>query len=77
MIKYDKFWETLKSRNLTQYDLYTFHNVNRSLLNKLRHNENIEVHTIDKLCNILHCEVEDIMTHYDDDNVFMTKTSQD
>lgn len=77
MIRYDKFWETLKSRNLTQYDLYTYYNVNRSLLNKLRHNENIEVYTIDKLCNILHCKVEDIMTHYDDDNVFMPKASRD
>ncbi|MCH1973542.1 helix-turn-helix transcriptional regulator [Muricomes sp. OA1] len=70
MIKYDKFWETLKSRNLTQYDLYTHYNVNRSLLDKLRNNRNIEVYTIDKLCNILHCNIEDIMTHYEDDNTF-------
>lgn len=70
MIKYDKFWETLKSRNLTQYDLYTHYNVNRSLLDKLRNNRNIEVYTLDKLCNILHCNIEDIMTHYEDDNTF-------
>lgn len=77
MIKYDKFWETLKSRNLTQYDLYTHHNVNRALLDKLRKNSNIEMNTIDRLCNILHCNVEDIMTHYDDDNTFLTKKSND
>ena len=34
------------------------------------HNQNVEVNTIDKLCNILNCNVEDIMTHYPDDNVF-------
>lgn len=77
MIKYDKFWETLKRRNLTQYDLYTHYNVNRSLLDKLRNNRNIEIYTIDKLCNILHCNIEDIMTHYEDDNTFQNEDTQD
>ena len=72
MIKYDKLWETMKARNITQYDLYTRYHMNRSQLNRLRHNQNVEVNTIDKLCNILNCNVEDIMTHYPDDNVFWT-----
>ena len=59
MIKYDKLWETMKSKGITQYDLYTRY-----------HNRNVEVNTIDKLCNILNCNIEDIMTHYPDDNVF-------
>ena len=70
MIKYDKLWETMKARNITQYDLYTRYHMNRSQLNRLRHNQNVEVNTIDKLCNILNCNVEYIMTHYPDDNVF-------
>lgn len=70
MISYDKLWETMKEKNITQYDLYTYYNVRRSQLDRLRHNKNVEVNTIDKLCNILHCSVEDIMTHIDDDNVF-------
>lgn len=77
MIKYDKFWETLKSKNLTQYDLYTHHGVNRSLLDKLRNNKNIEINTIDKLCNLLHCNIEDIMTHYEDDNTFQNDAKHD
>ena len=51
-------------------DMYTHYHMNRSQLNRLRHNQNVEVNTIDKLCNILDCNVEDIMTHYPDDNVF-------
>ena len=70
MIKYDRLWETMEQRGITQYDLYTHHSVNRSLLNRLRHNQNIEVNTIDKLCNILRCNVEDIMEHIPDDNSF-------
>ena len=70
MIKYDRLWQTMKKRGISQYDLYTSHNVNRSQLDRLRKNKNVEVNTIDKLCNILHCKVEDIMEHVPDDNIF-------
>lgn len=70
MIKYDRLWETMKKRSITQYDLYTHHGVTNSLLDRLRHNKNIEVNTIDKLCNILKCRVEDIMEHVPDENRF-------
>lgn len=70
MIKFDRLWQTMKLRGVTQYDLYTHHNVNRSQLDRLRHNRNVEIATIDKLCNILKCNVEDIMEHFPDDNKF-------
>lgn len=70
MIKYDRLWETMKKCGVTQYDLYTHHNINRSQLDRLRKNKNVEVNTIDRLCNILSCRVEDIMEHFPDDNVF-------
>ena len=70
MIKYDKLWKTMKERGISQYDLYTHHNVNPSQLDRLRHNKNVEVNTIDRLCNILQCRVEDIMEHFPDDNRF-------
>lgn len=70
MICYDRLWQTMKERGVTQYDLYTHYNINRSLINRLKHNQNIETNTVDRLCNILHCRVEDIMEHFPDDNVF-------
>lgn len=70
MITYDRLWQAMKQRGVSQYDLYTHYNVNRSQLNRLRHTENVEINTIDKLCNILQCRVEDIMEHFPDDNRF-------
>lgn len=55
MITYDKLWQTMKDRGVTQYDLYTHHNINRSLINRLKHNQNVETNTLDRLCNILNC----------------------
>lgn len=70
MITYDKLWQTMKDRGVTQYDPYTHYNINRSLINRLKHNQNVETNTLDRLCNILNCRVEDIMEHFPDDNVF-------
>ena len=70
MIKYDRLWQTMNQKGITQYDLYTKYNVNRAQLDRLRHDRNVEVNTIDKLCNILQCRVEDIMEHIPDDNHF-------
>ena len=68
MILFDKLWQTMQERGITQYDLYTKYNMNRAQLHRLRHNQNIENNTLDRLCNILDCNIEDIMTHIKDDN---------
>ena len=67
MIKYDRLWETMRLRGVSQYDLYTNHSINRSQLDRLRHNKNVEVYTIDRLCSILNCRVEDIMEYIADE----------
>ena len=58
----------MQERGITQYDLYTKYNMNRAQLHRLRHNQNIETNTLDRLCTILDCNIEDIMTHIKDDN---------
>ena len=58
----------MQERGITKYDLYTKYNMNRAQLHRLRHNQNIETNTLDRLCNILDCNIEDIMTHIKDDN---------
>ena len=68
MIIFYKLWQTMQERGITQYDLYTKYNMNRAQLHRLRHNQNIETNTLDRLCNILDCNIEDIMTHIKDDN---------
>lgn len=52
MIKYDRLWKTMKEKGISQYALYTTFHINRSQLNRLRHNENVQVNTIDKLIDL-------------------------
>lgn len=61
MITFEPLWKTMKKRGVTGYALINKHGVSRSLWFKLRHDENINLDTLNRLCEILDCEVEDII----------------
>lgn len=61
MIVYDPLWETMKRKGITQYNLIHDFGVNESQLDRLRKNSVIKTITIERFCNILDCEVEDIL----------------
>ena len=63
MIVYDKLWETMKEKGITQYALIKKHNISPAQITRLKRNESVSTHTIDIFCDILECKVEDIMEH--------------
>ncbi len=63
MISYEPFYKTLKEKGVSTYKLVNEYGISRSLLNRLRHNKPISTVTLDDLCNILGCRVEDILLH--------------
>ncbi|NLW79723.1 MAG: helix-turn-helix transcriptional regulator [Ruminococcaceae bacterium] len=70
MIKYDKLWVTLESKGITKYKLTKEHGVSKSQIYRLQHNQSVNTNTLDRICNILECDIEDIMEHVQDDNRF-------
>ena len=60
MIMYTKLWETLKENGISQYALIKQYKISTGQLDRLRKNENVSTHTLDMLCKILHCGLEDI-----------------
>ena len=66
MIVYDKLWDTLKEKQITQYKLINEYHVSAGQLSRLRANAHVSTHTLDILCNILDCNIEDIVTHIKD-----------
>ena len=61
MIVYDKLWETMKEKGISQYALIKKHNISPAQITRLKRNESVSTHTIDIFCDILNCEVEDII----------------
>ncbi len=66
MITYEPFYKTLKKKNITTYKLITQYNISRSLIDRLKHNKPVTTVTLNDLCKILGCKIEDIVEYIDD-----------
>ena len=60
MIRFDKLWQTMEKKNISTYQLREQCGIDSKTVRRLRANENIETKTLDKLCTILDCRLEDI-----------------
>ena len=61
MISYEPFYKTLKKKNISTYKLIHEFGINRSLLDRLKHNRAISTVTLNDLCTILQCTVDEIL----------------
>ncbi len=68
MIIFNPLWETLKRKNITTYYLIKYHGLSRGTLDNLKHNRSVTLNTINQLCEILDCNVEDVITFIKDNN---------
>lgn len=66
MISYDKLWETMKAKGVTQYRLIKTYKFSSGQLDRLRRNENVNISTLAALCDILGCGLEDVVTYTKD-----------
>lgn len=60
MIVYDRLWTTMKAKGISQYKLIHEYDISSSQLDRLRKNGNVNTYTLNRLCNILDCQLEDI-----------------
>lgn len=60
MISFHPFFKTLKERHLSTYKLINDYGLSSSTINRLRHNMPLSTVTLNDLCNILDCTLNDI-----------------
>ena len=60
MIVFDRLWVTMKEKGVSTYQLREKCGIDSKTIRRLRANENIETKTLDKLCLVLSCRLEDI-----------------
>lgn len=51
----------MKKKNVSQYKLINEYGISPSQLTRLKRNESVSTNTIDKFCQILDCDICDIM----------------
>lgn len=69
MISYEPFYNTLKEKGISTYKLIKQYGVSRSLLDRLKHNKPISTVTLNDLCVMLKCKVEDILVFTEDTEI--------
>ena len=63
IIDFSPLWETMQKRNVTQYQLIK-QGIDNKTLDSLKKNKNITLITLEKLCIILDCELNDVVTFH-------------
>lgn len=58
---YTKLWKLLIEREMTKTDLKNLTGISSRVIAKLSKNQTVTTDTLAKICNVLHCNVADIM----------------
>lgn len=63
MISYEPLWKTMKDKSISTYRLITEYSFSKGTLDSLKHGRNISTATLNELCRILRCKVEDVLEY--------------
>lgn len=66
MISYAPLWETMKKRSATTYTLQVKGGISSSTIRRLKAGESVSTNTLEALCKILECELQDIVEYLPD-----------
>ena len=63
MIRYTPLWKTMAEQGATTYTLRFKHGMSHATVQRLQADMPVSTHTLDKLCTILNCRVENIIEY--------------
>ena len=67
MIRFDPLWVTMKKKHITTYVLREVHGIDSKTVRKLRDNKTVTTGTLNRLCTILQCTLEEIVEFVPDE----------
>lgn len=68
MISYASLWETMEIRKATTYTLQVKGEISSSTIRRLKAGQSVSTNTLDSLCKILNCTLEDIIAYIPEDS---------
>ena len=67
MIVFDKLWGVMKEKGVSTYLLREKCGIDSKTIRRLRANDNMETKTLNKMCEVLDCRLEDIAEYLPDE----------
>ena len=61
MVSYNRLWETMEKRKISQYRLIKEFGLSSGQMSRLKKNTYVSTHTLETLCRILDCRIEEVM----------------
>lgn len=61
MISYAPLWETMKRKGISTYTLRVKMGFSPGTLTQLKKNRHVSTHTLNVLCNLLDCDIEEVV----------------
>jgi len=66
MIRFERLWKTMEEKSVSTYQLREQCGIDSKTIRRLKANENMETKTLNKLCDVLQCRLEDIAEYIPD-----------
>ena len=67
MISYRRLWQTMAAQKVTTYTLRVKHGMSHATVQRLQDDLPVSTHTLNRLCRILNCRLEDIAEYIPDE----------
>lgn len=67
MFSYNPLWKTLIDKNINKTELLTKTNLSSAIIADMGKNNFVSMSTLNKICNTLQCNIEDVIQHIPDD----------
>ena len=67
MIRYVPLWKTMADQKVTTYTLRFKHGMSHATVQRLQANMPVSTHTLNRLCEILNCRLEDVAEYVPDE----------
>lgn len=60
-VNYDKLWKVMIDKKINKTQLSEKAGITTNAMAKLGRNESVQVETLVKICNVLNCDIEDVV----------------
>lgn len=67
MISDEPLWRTMKQRGATTYTLQVKGGISSSTIRRMKAGDSVSTHTLDMLCKLLDCTLDDIVAYLPDE----------
>ena len=62
MISFEPLWKTMNLRKITKYQLVNSYGFSNGTIDRLRKNQHVSTYTINRLCEILGCNIDEVIS---------------